>query len=390
MSYLDSLTRDTDGNYLIETVDDLLGLSDYVNSGNDCAGVTFKLANDLDLSEIRNFACIGKGYAFDGTFDGDNHVIRNLKIDSRPSSSYKGLFAHIKEDAVVKNVKLEDIRLNGNNYFGGITGDNHGKIINCSVNGYINGVWGVGGIAGDNKGEITDCRVVLSYLEGSNVVGGIAGHNKSKITGCYLVVKTISIRKTNDKPGIIVGYNVRGSSVEDCYYHSDCLNIDAIGYGKGLYDVEKLFRISISLPDGVKAELDDGIIEGDDIYYKDGATLILSGTLSAGDEIITSGSQSNLQLNGKTTTIDKLTIEIDCDIPDECELKVKGNKIICVAVENESDDENQPKEVIANLKAEIILSKNAIKTTIGQLEALMKRIEHWEKKIDDLKSKLHK
>ena len=382
MSYLDSLTRDTDGNYLIATVDDLLGLSDYVNSGNDCAGVTFKLANDLDLAGIA-FTVIGYGSdykstgvfnPFKGTFDGDGHTIRKLKINSNVEAI--GLFGCVGTGGKIQNLILENVKIYGDNRVGSVAGENRGKITNCTVkncdikvpndetgdfcgvgsivgwndgeisccsaeNCDLDGRWTVGGIAGDNSGEVKNCTVICSHINCFDKIGGLVGHNESKISNCYAGIKNISSRSKSPKDfGAIIGYNPnknQGLSVENCYYYLYKSNIitnpKAIGDGKGnSSSIGTLSKIKISLLGGIKAELDDRIIDGGDIYYKDGATLILSGTLSAGDVIEILGSHSNLQLNGKTATIDKLTIKIDCEIPDECELKVKGNKIICVAI----------------------------------------------------------
>lgn len=471
MNYLDSLTQDTDGNYLIATVDELLGLSDYVNSGNDCADLTFKLTNDLDFRRI-DFTAIGYGSdykstgvfnPFKGKFDGDGHTISNLKIYSDVEAL--GLFGYVGTGGEIRNLILENVKIDGNNRVGSIAGENKGTITNCTVkncdlkisndetgdfwgvgsivglnwgeiidcsteNCNLDGRWTIGGIVGANSGEIKNCKVVCSHINCLHRIGGLAGHNEFKISDCYAVIKRISSRSKSPKDfGAIVGYNPnknQGLSVENCCYYlhnsNPIINPQAIGSGAGAcHSVGKLSKIKTSLPSGVKAELKDGIIDDDDIYYKDGETLILSGTLSAGDEIDILGSQSNLKINGNIANIDGLTIKIVCEIPDNCELKVAGNKIICAAVENEHDDENPTEEVIeqtvdvekttpvieettpdvkkatrdieseiSNLEDEIIFSENTIRTTIGQLNKLMERIEHWKKNVDSLKSKLHK
>ena len=80
-SLLDNnLDVDRDGNYLIKSLDDLNTLASHVNDGNGCAGLTFKLVNDIDMKDVANFTAIGKGNnTFRGTFDGGGHTISNSR-----------------------------------------------------------------------------------------------------------------------------------------------------------------------------------------------------------------------------------------------------------------------------------------------------------------------
>ncbi|MBR0062094.1 MAG: hypothetical protein IJP68_11515, partial [Selenomonadaceae bacterium] len=93
-----TLEKDGD-NYLIKTVADLQVLSTCVNAGNNCEGLTFKLANDIDMNGV-DFVPIGyvdyrnikiEIYPFSGTFDGNRHTISNLTIN-KPDKNYVGLF----------------------------------------------------------------------------------------------------------------------------------------------------------------------------------------------------------------------------------------------------------------------------------------------------------
>jgi len=72
--------------YLIADLDDLIKLSNNVNSGISYADTYFKLTADITMSRESGVATnkiepIGKETApFSGTFDGDGHAIRNLTI----------------------------------------------------------------------------------------------------------------------------------------------------------------------------------------------------------------------------------------------------------------------------------------------------------------------
>jgi hypothetical protein len=79
-----------------------------------------------------------------------------------------------------------DVETSGYNA-GGIVGDNHGTIENCSISGRVVASELVGGIAGDNYGTIENCQV-SGNVEGNDNVGGIAGEN------CFI---------NDDYPGIV-------------------------------------------------------------------------------------------------------------------------------------------------------------------------------------------
>ena len=74
------------GNYTINTLSDLQNFRDRVNGLNgytasNFSGQTITLAADIDLSTVDNWTPIGNlDYRFNGTFNGNNHTISNMKI----------------------------------------------------------------------------------------------------------------------------------------------------------------------------------------------------------------------------------------------------------------------------------------------------------------------
>jgi len=78
--------------YLIETAEDLKRLADWVNAGNDAAGLFFKMTRDIDISSVSwtpigffegNIIFFSYGYmnnmnVFSGNFDGGGHRITGL------------------------------------------------------------------------------------------------------------------------------------------------------------------------------------------------------------------------------------------------------------------------------------------------------------------------
>ena len=199
----------------LSTPEQLAGLAVLVNNGNYFEGKTICLNNDINLNGY-NWIPIGsqpeEWYKFPtinffcGTFDGQNHCIRNLTTDS--SSYSHGLFGLAKY-GTIKNVKIIDAYIHNND--------------NVSNNNYI-------GILAD---EVVKCNILGSYTTGkiidysTNVkyVGGIVGRceGASKIIGCY---STATILNNSSNPsyesvGGLIGcwIDVKNDSmISNCWY----------------------------------------------------------------------------------------------------------------------------------------------------------------------------
>ena len=136
--------------YQIKTRDDLVLLSqktqdctdynpntppNYAKQAQAYKGKFFKVMNDIDMAGT-NFTAIGRGFQnrFAGTFDGGNHVIRNLSITTQ--ESFGGLFGMCDTTAVLKNVRMEnaDVEMTAN-YGGILAAWTYGSIDNCHVSG---------------------------------------------------------------------------------------------------------------------------------------------------------------------------------------------------------------------------------------------------------------
>ncbi|MCK5270522.1 MAG: hypothetical protein KAJ46_07045 [Sedimentisphaerales bacterium] len=180
--------------YLIE---DLTDFDVFANQANAitywASGVYTTLACDVDLAgRSYTIAVIApdtstdsdfQGVPFEGIFDGDGYVIRNLTIDTvGADNGYLGLFGEISgSGAEIKNLGIENINITGgadSHHLGGLCGKNGdwgnpgGTIINCYADGSVTG--GVnsdyfGGLCGENyRATITNC-----YTAGA-VTGGIS------------------------------------------------------------------------------------------------------------------------------------------------------------------------------------------------------------------------
>ncbi len=175
--------------YLISNVAELQKLATDVNNGTNMQGKHFKLTTSLDLSSVENWTPIGnKSCFFQGTFDGDFHVIRNMKIQNTNRIQYFALFGRLM-NATIKNLGIEnadvssvysDVAILAGNAQGGV-------ISKCYVTGKTQGDGAVGGILGStysssNTTKFDNCyaRVSLNCTSVSKAVAGIAGWNESK------------------------------------------------------------------------------------------------------------------------------------------------------------------------------------------------------------------
>ncbi len=141
----------------------------------------FKLTADIDLSSYKNWEPIGafntqakdeSGYfanAFTGTFDGDEHTILSLTIHKEGSTGV-GFIGAASSSAVVKNLKMKNVIVEGTMTVGAVVGYNQGTAENLVLSGdnTISGYNLIGGILGGNEGgTIKNCTAAATI----NVLG---------------------------------------------------------------------------------------------------------------------------------------------------------------------------------------------------------------------------
>jgi len=123
----------------------------------------FKQVSDIDFSDkekwipigIFNYLGCSENYFFSGSYDGNGYEILNLKI-IEPDKSFIGLFSVITSEALIKNITLKNILVEGREVIGGLVGINYGRIENCYVSGKIKGFFEVGGLVGWNSNIVID------------------------------------------------------------------------------------------------------------------------------------------------------------------------------------------------------------------------------------------
>ncbi len=255
--------------YTLSSAQQLAGLAQLVNGGNNFAGVTITLSQDVDLSSYNGkiftdgikWTPIGKeGATFTGHFDGGEKTISNLYVNQ--TENYAGFFGSLAagegKQGSVKNIKLHNVNvyggsntaalagcpyttdidnchisgtisINGNGYVGGIGGQSYGDITNCSVIGDTNAAntinaryWSVGGIVGQLYGgrvvgaEVANVTITGNYY----ATAGIAGLAQNDGNAVCIVIDRVAVTNTTIKnngssgAGSIVG---TGSNSQSAY-----------------------------------------------------------------------------------------------------------------------------------------------------------------------------
>jgi len=184
--------------YIIETEENLRFFSLLVNGGDDFSGETIMLDNQnqpIDLINIANWTPIGSlSTPFNGTFDGDGYVIKNVNIN-RPNEDNQSLFGYVDSDGIIKNLGVVGGAIKGRSSVGGLVARNSGTIINCyaivDVEGTRNNTYiYVGGLVGYNTGIINNNFAVGSvtvpnYNNNNTDRGGLVGYNGGTVTNSY-------------------------------------------------------------------------------------------------------------------------------------------------------------------------------------------------------------
>lgn len=221
----------TDSVYEISNAGELYWFRDNVNNGNvssnavlicditDNSGVLSDygtLANDT--TGFRKWTPIGtSSNQYKGIFDGQGHTINGLYMEDS-SLSYGGLFGCTASGAVIQRVGIDDSYFRGDQYIGGICGQNGGTIENCyTFNIVVKGSSFVGGIVGNNGGNIVNCYNTGIVYATNNYAGALAGSSsQSAINNSYYLSNIASDGESVNQYG--VGTGTKGSVAKDENY----------------------------------------------------------------------------------------------------------------------------------------------------------------------------
>lgn len=166
------------GVYLISSLSNLVWIAE--NSGR--WGLSYKQTATIDASATAamdncfGWTPIGNSSAnFTGSYDGQGFTISNLSLNR--ITDYNGLFGYAAGvGKPIKNIRLENVQIKGNNFNGAISGQAMSKEIhNCSVSGYISGLTYVGAVTGYSSGGTLTKLKSTATVFGSGYIGGIVG-----------------------------------------------------------------------------------------------------------------------------------------------------------------------------------------------------------------------
>ena len=163
---------------VITSADELRALSRRVSLGDSLFGRTVTLESDLE--NVGYFLPIGSAlHPFEGTFEGNGHVISGLTVDGYLPCS--GLFGCVGKAGLVRGLSLSDSLVTGRRYTGALAGYCAGRIENCRVQssrvhslGEGDGVF-AGALTGALTGPIRACEAAECAVEGTGELGGLIG-----------------------------------------------------------------------------------------------------------------------------------------------------------------------------------------------------------------------
>ena len=181
------------------------------------AALTYTLSADVDMS-YHTWVPIGTTeYPFNGTFNGNGHVITGITRST--DFPHDGLFGYVSNTANIQNVVVQ-AELTGNSIAtGAVVGTfaSTGTISNVEGAGTLTGgtlTTALGGIAGNNSGTLHSSFAVATLTGNASAtqLGGIVGNNTGDLLNSY---SNATYSGTSDTKGGLVGSN--SGTVENCY-----------------------------------------------------------------------------------------------------------------------------------------------------------------------------
>jgi hypothetical protein len=194
-------------------------------------GQRFILSADLDLKDVELIPIGNESQSFTGYFDGAGHTIRNIRM-IQPNKDGLGLFGYVRKDAIIYDLRLDNVEISGRIMVGGLVGRNECNMIySCHVTGLISGTNEIGGLIGSNYpgsiGEISvsDCTASCN-VSGDNHVGGLIGNNYyyGMIAVCHA---SGTVTGTGNYIGGLIGTSE--NKITDSYFGGDVKGFNFVG-----------------------------------------------------------------------------------------------------------------------------------------------------------------
>ena len=204
------------------------------NAPKDFAGMTFVLTKDIDLYG-QEWTPIGTANnIFKGTFDGQGHTVKNLKISGYNSNV--GFFG-VTHDGEIKNFTVENAEVSGRLNVGVVAGQPYtSKYTDITVKGLVKveGMAYVGGVGGKNayadwtniKVEVDETSYVKAHSIENNTayrtyVGGVVGFNGEGGHKFSNITSNINVEGSTCDVGGLFGIAHYGNQFEKCSCSGD-------------------------------------------------------------------------------------------------------------------------------------------------------------------------
>ena len=198
---LDAIRQQPDGDYELTRDLDFNEVGSYRNPLNKETWTVSDYQNNADngwlpLATTEN--------PFTGSLAGNGYAILALQIN-RDGSDNQGLFGVVAEGAVISNVGLINVSIEGKTRVAGLVAINEGEISDSYAIGQVSGVRTVGGLVAANNqsariiNSYTNSRVSASISRG----GGLVAYNDGVITDSRAIGDVSSLNET----GGLVAYN---------------------------------------------------------------------------------------------------------------------------------------------------------------------------------------
>ncbi len=239
---LNAIRNQLDGKY--ELVRDLDFQSDA--SYRDSINKAEWTVADYDDASDTGWVPIGnEAQPFAGSFDGNGYTISGLQIN-RDTAETQGLFGVTTPSAVIRDIGLLNLKIEGGAKVAGLVGTNRGQIGYSYVIGSIEskrgsiagglvasnddgdiigsyaisevfGASSLGGLVGDNGGTIINSRadtIIMPHSRGTSF-GGLVGHNRSLISNSYATGEILA--SGSSVIGGLVGRNALNAQIINGY-----------------------------------------------------------------------------------------------------------------------------------------------------------------------------
>ncbi len=258
---------ETTGEYDIDSTEKLLWFATQVNAGISFKGKTVNLVTNIDLNNMPWTPIGTSSNPFNGTFDGQNHIISNLAINGGSKNNI-GLFG-VTQEGEIKNLTVNNAEVSGRLNVAVVAGTPYtSKYTNITVTGHveINGMSYVGTVGGKNAyanwNNITVNVDETSYVNANSVedkayrtyVGGVVGFNGEGSHSFKNITSNIDVKGSTCDVGGLFGIAHYGNQFENCvctgdvevYDASEAANAEEVGGIAGVWHNQTGYTVTFT------------------------------------------------------------------------------------------------------------------------------------------------